>query len=129
MRRNYRLHWKRLDDVSVSSTSGVAAKIVGPLTTAGTNVLDGLGRIVHFHGVDVDGLQYSNTANVTTSEVTVCLYPIPYLVSNMHGVVGTPPTHRGLTAREECTAMAVPKIPPPSPPAGARPATAPPAAL
>ena len=62
---------QRLDDVSVSSTSGVAAKIVGPLTTQGTNVLDGLGRIVHFHGVDVDGLQYSNTANVTTSEVTV----------------------------------------------------------
>jgi endoglucanase len=62
---------QRLDDVSVSSTSGVAAKIAGPLTTHGTNVLDGLGRVVHFHGVDVDGLQYSNTANVTTSEVTV----------------------------------------------------------
>ena len=60
-----------LDDVSVSTITGTAAKIVGPLTTQGTNVLDGLGRIVHFHGVDIDGLQYSNTANVTTSEVTV----------------------------------------------------------
>src|SRR6201999_1456228 len=46
-------------------------KIVGPLTTQGTNVLDGLGRIVNFHGIDVDGLQYSNTANVPPSEVTV----------------------------------------------------------
>ena len=62
---------QRLDDVSVSSTTGVAAKIVGPLKTQGTNVLDGLGRVVHFHGVDIDGLQYSNTANVTPSEVSV----------------------------------------------------------
>jgi endoglucanase len=62
---------QRLDDVTLTSTSGVAAKIVGPLTTQGTNVIDGLGRIVNFHGVDIDGLQYSNTANVTTSEVAV----------------------------------------------------------
>ena len=34
-------------------------------------MLDGLGRIVHFHGVDIDGLQYSNTANVTPSEMSV----------------------------------------------------------
>ena len=46
-------------------------KIVGPLKTQGTNVLDGLGRVVHFRGVDIDGLQYSNTANVTPSEVSV----------------------------------------------------------
>ncbi len=62
---------QRIDDVAVSGTSGTAAKIVGPLKTQGTNVLDGLGRIVHFHGVDIDGLQYSNTANVSPSEVTV----------------------------------------------------------
>ncbi|HEX4432139.1 MAG TPA: glycoside hydrolase family 5 protein [Frankiaceae bacterium] len=62
---------QRLDDISLTSTSGIAAKIVGPLTTQGTEVIDGLGRTVKFHGVDIDGLQYSNTANVTTSELAV----------------------------------------------------------
>jgi hypothetical protein len=60
-------HW--IDDVSVSSTTGTAAALVTPLSTSGTNVLDGLGRKVTFAGVDIDGLQYSSTANVTTSEV------------------------------------------------------------
>ena len=60
-----------LDDVSVSSITGTATKIVGPLTTSGNKILDRLGRAVTFRGVDVDGLQYSNIANVTTSEVTV----------------------------------------------------------
>ena len=60
-----------LDDVSVNSISGSATKIAGPLTTSGNKVKDALGRVVTFRGIDVDGLQYSNTANVTTSEVTV----------------------------------------------------------
>ena len=62
---------QRLDDLTLTSTSGVAAKIVGPLTTKGRNVIDALGRVVTLHGVDIDGLQYSNTANVTTSELAV----------------------------------------------------------
>ncbi|HEX4018756.1 MAG TPA: cellulase family glycosylhydrolase [Frankiaceae bacterium] len=62
---------QRLDDVTLTGTSGVAARIVGPLTTRGTNVIDALGRVVSFHGVDIDGLQYSNRANVTTSELAV----------------------------------------------------------
>ncbi|MCW2548859.1 MAG: cellulose-binding family [Mycobacterium sp.] len=60
-----------LDDISVSNTKGVAARIVGPLKTSGSNVLDSSGRIVRFRGIDIDGLQYSNTANVTTSEIAV----------------------------------------------------------
>lgn len=60
-----------LDDVAVSSITGSASKLVGPLTTSGNQVKDGLGRAVTFRGVDIDGLQYSNTANVTTSEVAV----------------------------------------------------------
>src|SRR6185312_13469401 len=60
-----------LDDVSVNSISGSATKIAGPLTTSGNQVKDALGRAVTFRGIDIDGLQYSNTANVTTSEVTV----------------------------------------------------------
>ncbi len=60
-----------VDDVSLTRTTGTAARVVGPLTTRGPRVLDARGRQVHFTGVDIDGLQYSNTANVTTSEVTV----------------------------------------------------------
>src|SRR5205085_5200918 len=37
-------HW--IDDVSLSSTAGVAASLTPPLTTSGTTVLDGLGRTI-----------------------------------------------------------------------------------
>ncbi|MCW2550183.1 MAG: Endoglucanase precursor [Mycobacterium sp.] len=60
-----------VDDVAVTRTVGVAAKVIGPLTTQGPNILDANSRVVHFRGIDIDGLQYSNQANVTTSEVAV----------------------------------------------------------
>ena len=59
-----------LDDLSISQTTGVAAPFVTPLSTSGRYVVDGAGHKVVFRGIDVNGLQYSNVANVTTSEIT-----------------------------------------------------------
>ena len=58
-----------LDDVTVAKTTGIAAPVQPPLSTSGQFVLDGNGRQVHFRGIDVNGLQYSNTATVTTDEI------------------------------------------------------------
>ncbi|MBV9291796.1 MAG: cellulase family glycosylhydrolase [Frankiales bacterium] len=60
-----------VDDLTVTQTTGVAAPIVGPLTTSGTNILDAYGRRVQLHGIQLGGLRTQNwsTSSVTTSEV------------------------------------------------------------
>jgi hypothetical protein len=59
------------DDITVTKTTGVAARIVGPLTTSGPNVIDASGRRVVLHGIQLGGLKnpaWSDTT-VTTEEV------------------------------------------------------------
>jgi hypothetical protein len=60
-----------VDDVSVTETTGVAAPIVGPLTTRGTNVLDANGMRVQLHGIQLGGLRNADWSvdTVTTSEI------------------------------------------------------------
>jgi hypothetical protein len=57
------------DDVTVTQTTGSAAAVVGPLTTSGTSVVDGRGRRVQLHGVQLGGMKNMNwTANTVTIE-------------------------------------------------------------
>lgn len=60
-----------LDDIVVTRTEGSPAGLAGPLTTSGPLVLDSTGQVVHLQGVDLDGLQTSSTAGVSTSEIAV----------------------------------------------------------
>lgn len=59
-----------LDDVTLTQTTGVAAPLAAPLHTSGPHLLDRYGRQVTLHGINLDGLEHSPTANVTTAEVT-----------------------------------------------------------
>ncbi len=58
-----------LDDVSVTRTSGVAAPVAAPLHTNGNRILDRYGRSVTLRGVVVDGLQYTQWAQVSTRDI------------------------------------------------------------
>jgi aryl-phospho-beta-D-glucosidase BglC (GH1 family) len=57
--------------VTVTQTTGQAASVVGPLTTSGTSVLDGQGRRLQLHGVQLGGMKNMNwSANtVTVAEI------------------------------------------------------------
>ncbi|HEX4654312.1 MAG TPA: glycoside hydrolase family 5 protein [Mycobacteriales bacterium] len=59
------------DDVTVSESTGTAAPVVGPLTTSGTSVLDGQGRRVQLHGMQLGGMKNANWTpdTVTTAEI------------------------------------------------------------
>jgi hypothetical protein len=58
-----------VDDVSVTQTTGTAARLVAPLSTSGRDVLDGLGRKVTFRGIHLDGMQWSASKVIATDEV------------------------------------------------------------
>jgi hypothetical protein len=55
--------------VAIAQTTSATAPLVSPFSTVGRLVLDGLGRRVRSRGIDVNGLQYSDLANVTTAEI------------------------------------------------------------
>ncbi|MBV9291697.1 MAG: cellulase family glycosylhydrolase, partial [Frankiales bacterium] len=62
-----------VDDVTMTEASAGPAALVPPLTTSGTTVLDGLGRAVHLHGVQLGGMadRQWTPGTVSTEEIGV----------------------------------------------------------
>jgi hypothetical protein len=56
-----------VDDVVVGRTSGVAAPVVGPLSTRGPDILDAHGRRVVLRGIQLGGLKNPTWADTTIS--------------------------------------------------------------
>ena len=59
------------DDISVTQTTGTPAPIVPPLSTSGTAVLDGQGRSVQLHGVQLGGMKSMSWTPDTVSATEI----------------------------------------------------------
>jgi hypothetical protein len=60
-----------VDDVTLTQTTGTAARLSAPLTTSGRDVLDSLGRKVVLRGIHLNGMQQSSTRIVNTTQVQI----------------------------------------------------------